>query len=179
MTVDPVRVAGDCQSLNNAAKFTHPGGRIAIQVGATATESLDLDNGTARVRRPVADLRTLAAARRVRPGGLGIDSRSSSGWSNHGGETRRAQRTRTRKPVPVRLTAPSPTVDPGRPLTNRRPRTGGRILVVDDSRQATETLALIFKWAVTSSRPRTMDRSPLRGESLRPASCSSISACRA
>jgi PAS domain S-box-containing protein len=180
VNVDPVRVSQVIANLlNNAAKFTHPGGRIAIQVERDGDRVVlgITDNGIgiesdvlSRIFEPFAQ----RGAQEFAQGGLGIGlSIVERLVKLHGGEIEaRSNGPGQGSQFLVRLPLDSsPAVDPGRPLTNQETEDPERtrILVVDDNREAAETLALILQMGGNVVETAHDGLEALsRGESFRP-----------
>jgi signal transduction histidine kinase len=144
--------------LNNAAKFTDPGGRIELRVWRdtqhAAIEVKDNGRGIAREMLPhIFDLFTHSDQPLDRAvGGLGIGLAIVRQLVEmHGGSVRaRSDGPGTGAEVLVRLpillgSSVALTVPAGRGETAVRPIAPCRVLVVDDNRDAAETLAVMLR----------------------------------
>jgi PAS domain S-box-containing protein len=154
-TADPVRLAQVIANLlNNAAKYTDPGGRIAVRAGREGGEAVVRVRDTG-VGIPVEMLphvfelftqaeRTLDRAQ----GGLGIGlTLVKSLVEQHGGRVEafsdgpgRGSEFVVRLPLPVESAAAVRAVTP-RPAVAPSKR---RVLVVDDNADAADTLAMVL-----------------------------------
>jgi PAS domain S-box-containing protein len=179
INVDPVRISQVVANLlNNAAKFTHPGGRIAVRA-ARDGDGVVLaisDNGIGierdvlpRIFEPFAQRGTQEFAQ----GGLGIGlSIVERLVKLHGGEieahsegpglgSRFLVRLAHASPPPL---DPSRVADQGAGVAERT-----RILVVDDNREAADTLATILQMGGNTVATAHDGLDALsRGESFRP-----------
>ncbi len=152
---DPVRLAQILANLlNNAAKYTDAGGRItvtAVREGANvAIRVRDTGSGIAAQdldRMFEMFVRGDRTSRRAQSG-LGIGLALSQRLAEmHGGRIVAASEGPGRgSEFTLRLPlAPARTADPDRAAAASRPRTPLRILVVDDHRDAGDSLALILR----------------------------------
>jgi PAS domain S-box-containing protein len=155
---DPVRMAQVISNLlNNAAKYTQEGGTIRVtasQEGSWAVLAVR-DNGLGipadmlpRVFEMFAQVdRTLKRAQ----GGLGIGlALARSLVEMHGGtiEAKSAglnQGSEFLLRVPLSRSAAEPSTVPGPRAANPSPGRGRRVLVVDDSRDGADTLAMVLQ----------------------------------
>jgi len=154
---DPLRLAQVFSNLlNNAAKYTNPGGRIAITMEAAADEYLVRvrDNGVGIAAPMLKDIFTLFT-QVTHPversqGGLGIGLSLVEGLVHlHGGRVEAHSAgtgmgstftVRLPRSQPAAATQPAPVVESARPET--RPC---RILVVDDNVDAASTVADLLR----------------------------------
>jgi PAS domain S-box-containing protein len=153
--VDPTRITQVIGNLlHNAAKFTSPGGAVTLSVGTAdgAAEIRVRDTGAGidpallpRIFDPfVQGQRTLARTE----GGLGLGLALVKGIAELHGGTVQAQ-----SPGPglgaefiLRLPLAAPSPEPGLGRGGPEPPQGSRrILVVDDNRDAAETLAMLLR----------------------------------
>jgi len=171
---DPVRL---CQVvanlLHNAAKFTPPGGRIEVAAwpeGADAVVRVK-DNGAGfepgDAQRIFDMFVQLDGTRSQAAGGLGLGlTLVRSLVAMHGGRVEARSEGRGRgAEITIRLplaAAPHPVAPP--PSRDARGETGGRVLVVDDNRDAADTLAQVlerrgFEVAACYDGPEALARS--------------------
>ena len=151
---DPVRLAQVVANLlNNAAKFTPPGGRIELSMRADGGSAIlsvaDSGVGLAREHlREVFDMFVqLEGSRHTTAGGLGLGlTLVRSLVAYHGGQVE----ARSAGPgkgaefivtLPLAATPAAPTRNPEPPRTDAR----RRILVVDDNEDAAQTLADLLR----------------------------------
>jgi signal transduction histidine kinase len=160
VNVDPVRITQVVANLlNNAAKYTDPGGRIAVRVKRDGNQAaIDVeDNGlgiSAEMLPRVFDLFVQAPVSLERAqGGLGIGLRLVRMLVElHGGHVtaesagmNRGSRFTVFLPAPEGGLAPEARAVPST-LAGRRDQVRPlRVLVVDDNRDAADTLALILE----------------------------------
>jgi signal transduction histidine kinase len=149
---DPVRLAQIVSNLlNNAAKYTDPGGRIVLaarrEPGGAAIEVGDNGRGIA----PDALPRLFEMFSRERPGGeegLGIGLALSRKLAELHGGTLEAQSDGpglgASFTLRLPLAAPPPAVAASAPAGKVAPLRA-RVLVVDDNRDAAETLAMLLR----------------------------------
>ncbi len=139
--------------LNNAAKFTDPGGHVSVRVrreGGEAVVSVR-DDGVGMDADELGRVFDLFAQADASPsrerGGLGIGLSLVRGIVElHGGRVEASSAGRGRgSEFVVRLPAvdaPAPTPPVSEPAAHRA---GQRVLVVDDSRDAAESLAIMLR----------------------------------
>lgn len=157
--------------LNNAAKYTPPGGRIEIAMSQQDGEAVVCvrDNGIgipADMRESVFGMFVqVSGTTRAAQGGLGIGlTLVKSLVELHGGRIRAhsngSQGTEFRLELPLAAGAPR---DPSIDTADRRAPLSGRILIVDDNRDAADSLATLLgalgaDTAVAYSGPEALRR---------------------
>ena len=156
---DPTRLAQVIGNLlNNAAKFTHAGGAVTVRLGADATGSALLsvrDTGIGIApedQRQIFDAFSHAGTTGSRSlGGLGLGLALVKGLVElHGGDVRAESSgigAGAELVVTLPLAPPTVVPQPAPPASGERHRAGVGVLIVEDNRDAADTLGELLRWA--------------------------------